>query len=100
MAIPFTQFLMPDARRRQVEIDRPPEIESLALALQDAGHRFEIEMLTTGEVSMTIEVEVNGEDVTRSHQLCDNGPDVLARIDAMVREAHAGWQAAASAADG
>ncbi len=98
MSISFTQFLMPDGRKRQTSIDRPPAIELLALSLSDAGHRFEIEMLTTGEVSMTVEADgEDGEDIVRSHKICANGPAVLEKIDAMVTEAHANWKAGQAA---
>ena len=91
--IEFTQFLMPDGRQRKVKIDRPEETERLATELHDAGHRFEIEMLTTGAISMTVEIDgENGEEIVRSHQICDNGPAVPASIDTMMREAYADWQ--------
>ena len=98
MSIAFTQFLMPDGRKRQMNIDRPPEIELLALELSDAGHRFEIEMLTTGEVSMTVEADgEDGAEIVRSHKVCPNGPPVTESVDEMMTEAHANWQSGQAA---
>jgi len=91
--IQFTQFLMPDGRQKKVEIERPEETEQLATELHEAGHRFEIEMLTTGEISMTVETDgKNGEEIVRSHQICNNGPAVPESVDTMMREAYADWQ--------
>lgn len=52
MSIPFTQFLRPDGRQRATSIDRPAEVEGLAQHLRKVGVRFEVEELTTGEVSL------------------------------------------------
>lgn len=81
MPIPFTQFLMPDGRRTHVEIDRPPEIEAKAHSLIQCGCRFEIEMLRTGQISMTVE---RGEDETLAIEVCPNGPDVPVCVDRIV----------------
>jgi hypothetical protein len=86
--IPFTQHLMPDGRRKSITIDRPEEIESLAIALIGAGCSFEIEMLQTGEVSMTCEHTVDGETETLAIEVVPNGPAVPTAVDKMVREAH------------
>jgi hypothetical protein len=85
MSIPFTQFLMPNGRQTPVEIDRPPEIEALAKRLLDAGCHFEIEMLTTGEVSMEVVWSQQEEPVASA--LCPNGPEVPVSVDQMIREA-------------
>ena len=90
MEIKFTQFLMPDGRQRKVKITRPDDIVRKAEALQNNGCRFEIEMLMTGEISMTVERSSNRngqEDEVLSHKICLNGPDVPINIDAMIHEA-------------
>lgn len=76
MSIPFTQFLMPDGRRRSITIDRPAPIEDLAKQIIAAGFRFEIEMLQTGQVSMEIVKDVPDPGVADSVaiEICHNGP--------------------------
>lgn len=78
MSIPFTQYLRPDGRRQQINIDRPAEIEELARRLIVCGYRFEIEVLTTGEVSMEVVRDIPDPDCTDSLglELCINGPAV------------------------
>lgn len=89
MSIPFTQFLMPDGRRDQVTIQRPAEIEEQAHAIIARGFGFEIEILTTGQISMEIcSPETAKKDaVVLTHEICRNGPEVLESVDKMVREA-------------
>lgn len=82
MTIPFTQFLMPDGRRTQVTIDRPEAVATLARGLIDQGCRFEIEMLSTGDVSMEC---LKGERCL-SGKLCPNGPLVPKMVDEMIQE--------------
>jgi hypothetical protein len=53
--IPFTQYLRPYGAQRDVFIDMPPDVEAKAQALIAQGYRFDIEILTTGMVSMTCE---------------------------------------------
>lgn len=78
--IPFTQYLMPNGRAVPVKIDRPDPVSSKAHAIIARGYSFECEMLTTGEVSFTITTDDGDEEV----EICENGPEVLVRIDAMV----------------
>lgn len=93
--IPFIQYLRPHGEQRPVTVKRSPEIEDLAWAIIRAGHRFEIEELTTGEVSMEIVRDVPTPDVEDSIAIliCANGPtkeDILGvpeAIDRLVREA-------------
>jgi hypothetical protein len=87
--IPFTQFLMPDGRKTTVTIERPREIEEFAKAIMRRGYRFEIEMLSTGEVSMEIVRDVPDPDVDDllANEICPNGPPVPEHVDKMIREA-------------
>lgn len=86
MSIPFTQYLRPDGRKKAVEIDRPPEIEAKARELIAAGYKFEIEELTTGEISMTCEWR-DEEQPTLAIKICANGPAVLDAVDRLVAAA-------------
>jgi hypothetical protein len=85
MSIPFTHYLRPDGRRRDVWIDRPPEIEALAEEFLAAGGRYECEQLSTGQTSLTAVYEVDGEDQDIVIELCPNGPELLGKVDEVVR---------------
>jgi hypothetical protein len=81
MSIPFTQFMRPSGRPKPVLIDRPADIETQAGRLIAAGCRFECEVLTTGEVSFTI--QRNADEVVAC-EICPNGPKVPAAVDRLV----------------
>lgn len=79
-AIPFTQFLRPDGRRADVEIERPDEIAALAYRIMSCGYRFECEHLRTGHASFTISNDEGDYAIT----VVPNGPQVPPAIDAMI----------------
>src|SRR5690606_42033414 len=54
MSIPVTQYLRPYGTPTDITIDRPPHVEALAREVIDAGYVFEAEVLTTGEVLLTV----------------------------------------------
>lgn len=85
MAIPFTQYLLPNGKKREERIERPAEIEALARQFIEAGGRYECEMLTTGEVSLTAVYAVDDEPEDVEIEVCQNGPDVPLRVDDLVR---------------
>lgn len=88
MEIPFTQFLMPDGRQRPMIIDRPNDIGEKAKQLMDSGCRLEIEILMTGEISMTVERDQeDGEIDLLAQKICSNGPAVPVAIDELINEA-------------
>lgn len=88
MEIPFTQFLMPDGRTRPMIIDRPGDIGKKAKQLIDSGCRLEIEMLQTGEISMTVECDQADDEIKLlAQEVCSNGPAVLIAIDKLISEA-------------
>ena len=78
--IPFTQYLLPNGRRQQTQIFRPKEITDKAESIIEAGYRFESEVLTTDEVSLTIV----GKNADLEIEVCHNGPQVLDAIDRMI----------------
>jgi hypothetical protein len=81
--VPFTQYLLPDGRTRPQWIDRPAEIKALADRFIRAGGRYECEMLTTGEISFT--AVHDEDDLPIAIEVGQNGPDVLAMVDRLVR---------------
>lgn len=82
--VPFVQFLRPDGRRINTEVDRDEAVAEKATVLRSRGCRFEIEELQTGVVSMTVERL----DEVVSIRLADNGPEVLRAVDELVNEAY------------
>lgn len=88
MSIAMTQYLRPHGRPRAVTVDRPEEIERLAVEAQRAGVVFELEELMTGEVSIT--AERGEEDI--AIEVVPNGPGVAEAVDRVVKAA-AEWAA-------
>jgi hypothetical protein len=86
MGIPFTQYLLPNGRKRQEKIDRSPEIEELAERFIKAGGRYECEILTTGHVSITAVYVVDEEEQDIVIKVCQNGSEVPDAVDYVVRE--------------
>lgn len=80
MSIEFTQYLMPDGRQKKIRIDRPQAIETKAREIVARGFRFEAEMLTTGEISLTISDGECDLDI----EVIDNGPEIPCAVDRMV----------------
>lgn len=83
--IEFTQYLRLSGRQQSVWVDRPDMIATKARALVAEGYRLEIEVLSTGTISMTVD---NGDDLLLAIQLCENGPVVPETVDALVTEAY------------
>lgn len=85
MAIPFTQYVLPRGRRHAILIDRPAEVEALSQRFIDAGGKYEAEVLTTGQVSLTAVLNVDGELQDVAIKISNNGPDVPPAVDDLVR---------------
>lgn len=83
--IEFTQYLRPNGRRKPITINRSIEVEERAERLIMAGLRFEAEVLTTGEVSLTVFDQDSEEDV--AIELTPNGDHVGAAVDKLVDQA-------------
>lgn len=80
--IPFTQYTLPDGKKSEVSIDRPPEIYDRAMAIIAAGFHFECEKLRTGQSSLTI----GDKDGDYAHQICSNDErDNREAVDALVK---------------
>ena len=62
MTIPFTQYHLPNGRRSLTEFETDSAaIDALAEKIIEAGGRFEMEILRTGEVSITCAAQVPDE---------------------------------------
>jgi hypothetical protein len=86
--IPFTQYLRPSGRAAHYSITRAHEIGTKAHALLDQGVVFESELLQTGEVSLTAEIDENVLAIV----VVPNGPEVGKAVDQLIEEAHK-WMA-------
>ena len=78
--IHFTQFMRPDGRRVETGIDRPQEIATRAQKIIAAGYRFEAEVLTTGEVSLTI----TNDEEDHAFEVIPNGEAVPDAVDRLI----------------
>ena len=72
--IEFTQYVLPNGRRKQIFLNAPREYVEKSKAIINNGNRFEIEVLREGTVSMTIFNEELEEDT--NIELCFNGVNV------------------------
>lgn len=81
MNIPFTQYLLPDGRRKETSIDVGP-LEHVAFeSARACGFRMTCEILTNGLISMAIEhPELGDFDCI----VCANGPDVPQKLSNML----------------
>lgn len=80
--IPFTQYVLPNGNPREVMIDRPNDVAAKAAEIIARGHRFECEVLTTGEISLTLHDPKKGEDI--DIEVVPNGPEVPKAVDRLV----------------
>lgn len=80
--IPFTQYLYPHGIKKPVSISVAPAVAEKAHNLIEKGLRFECEILSTGEVSVTI---TDPEDGDLDIRVIPNGPGVREAIEDMVR---------------
>ena len=87
MLIPFTQFLMPDGRKQYATIERSEAIGELAKLIIAFGCAFEIELLSTGDVSMEVVTATPDLDAPLANYICPNGPQVPEKIDELVKAA-------------
>ncbi len=80
--IVFTQYCLPDGRRRQTSMDVSEATARKADEIVAAGFCFEIEILTTGHISATIGEPHEELDIVM--KIMDNGPGVREKIEEMV----------------
>lgn len=78
--IPFTQYLRPDGRKVDVSIEVSDEVGTKAHAIIAAGYRFECEILTTGQVSVTI----TDDEADHAIEIVMNGPDIPVTVERLI----------------
>ena len=82
--IPFTQYLRPDGRKQPIEVEVFEETAAKAKVILDYGWAFEVEVLTTGQISMTVS---DGEE-DRAIELCANDPHINDTLKKLVDSAY------------
>jgi hypothetical protein len=87
--IPFTQYVLPNGRKKLIHIVRPPEVVATAQEVAAMGGRFECEILTTGHVSLTCVGEIDGEESDVAIEVVANGPGIPEAVDRLVEKARA-----------
>ncbi len=81
----LTQYLRPNGHKTQVNYEAPEEIENLAAYFCKYGGRFECEVLTTGQVSITsCHSEHPYGDI--AIEICQNGPEVNEATNKVVKK--------------
>ena len=91
--VPFTQYLLPNGRTQCVTIKRSEEIAKKAKELIKNGFMLEVEILRTGQVSMTCEYpHPEYGRVAIAHIICANGPEVPKYVDELITKAHDTYQ--------
>ena len=81
--IHFTQYMHPSKycpRCMRVPIDRPDHVADKAEQIIAAAYRFECEILTTGEVSLTI----TGVEADHAIEVVPNGPGMGEAVGRLV----------------
>lgn len=87
--VPFTQYLRPNGVARDVGVTMPDQYKSKIDAITEAGALFEIEVLTTGDVSMTVEWKTPIDEYeTIAHELSPNSPEIDAALVRLVENAY------------
>jgi len=87
--LPFTQYLRPHGIPKEVGVCMPKEFEPKISAILDTGAKFECEVLNTGQVSFTVELEqMNGDVDTIAHEICENNQKVDAALVRLVESAY------------
>jgi hypothetical protein len=85
--IPFTQFTLPFGKRSQIQIMTDEEAGKLADQIIAQGtHRFECEVLTTGDTSITCADMIQEIDIAIELIFPSTDPQVA--LSKLVRDAH------------
>ena len=80
--VEFTQFCLPDGRQKQITTEVADDLAPQLSSIESVGARLEAEILTTGEVSLSISVPWEGNFDTIVVQ---NGPEVSGAVDKLIR---------------
>jgi hypothetical protein len=85
MAINFIQYMRPDGRQHATFINRSPEIEKMAIEIEDGiPGNFACEVLMSGHVSLTYETADDDLDI----EVCKNCVGVGDAVDRLIIRLH------------
>ena len=82
--IEFTQYLLPDGRKRTVYFEATEDIQKKADVLIAQGCHFDAEILRNGVVSLTCEKR----DEILSIELSENGPPIVEAVKSLIENAY------------
>jgi len=86
-SIPFTQFIPPHGEKREIFFSTTrEELKSLSRYCIENGVTFEIERLRTGEVHIESVRDVDGEPVTISGAITENGPPIVHAVGRLIQD--------------
>lgn len=80
MGIRFVQYMRPDGHQKLIYITIDEDYDRRANVILNEGFVFEIEVLTTGEVSMTI----SNDEADLFIEICENGPAVVEHVKKLI----------------
>lgn len=83
--LPFAQYLRPNGRKSAVNAPCTKEIYDLGNTFLDKGGKYEVEVLTTGHISMTASYVVKGEPQDIAIEICDNNEAVHTALEKLVK---------------
>ncbi len=81
VAIPFTQYIAPNGQRRETGIEVSPAYAEKADTIIARGLAFECELLSTGQVSLTI---TDPEEGDLDIRVVPNGPGVREAVEDLI----------------
>ena len=82
--VEFIQWLRPRGERRDIIIEASKRTEELALILKASGGVFEVEVLRTGQVSLTISVKKDKDFIEWAHEIVPNDTQIPYAVDKLV----------------
>lgn len=89
MIVPFTQYLRPNGQRKDGGFEVSDEVGAIARELLEAGVHFDAEVLSSGELSLTAELDRLEEYPVLSIKVfAQESPEqVTAMVEFLIRDA-------------
>lgn len=79
----FTQFLRPHGHRQEISIAMPDEVWNKAMSIKAMGLELHAEVLTTGEINLTVTDEEKGD---LAQEIVANGPEVPKAVERLIMD--------------
>lgn len=81
MKVPFTQFMQPDGRQKEVATEVDDGLAHAVANIHGRGWRLTAEMLSTGEISLCVEDPEEGDVAI---EVVPNGPQVTVAVERLL----------------